>query len=244
MEEREVMVAASDGPMPTLVVRPEIAAAKAVVVMLMDGRGIREPLRDHARRLASAGYYVMLPNLFYRHIGQGPVMDVLDMEWMSVLNAAITPPKAAADVQACLDFARSDPDAPDGPAGLIGYCMGGRLSVVVAQRLGAQIAAVASIHPGYMATRSEDSPHRALDQVSAEVYFGIPETDPHLSPGAVARLRTALDETGVDYRMEILPGVTHGFSVPGNDEYDKPAAERVWECAHDLFARRLGVGAG
>lgn len=242
MRERQVTVVTPDGEMPTFVVQGE--PARGVVVMLMDGRGVREAMRDNARRLARAGYYVMLPSLFYRHAGQGPTEDVLDPAWMTTLNTAITPARAAADVAACLDFAASDPQAPrGGRAGVMGYCMGGRLSVVAAQALGGRIAAVGSIHPGYMATRGETSPHRALDRIAGEVYLGVAEHDPHLSPGAVARLREALDAAGVDYSLEVLPGTGHGFSTPGNDSYDPAAAERVWARLIDLFDRRLAQAA-
>jgi carboxymethylenebutenolidase len=239
MQERTVAVTTPEGEMPTFVVRPEIRPAKAVVVMLMDGRGWREALFDQARRLASVGYYVMFPNLFYRHAGKGPIENVLDMAWMTELNTAITQPKAGADVDACLAFAAADPAAPKGKAGVMGFCMGGRLSVTVSQQLGDRIAAAAALHPGYLATRAETSPHLALNNISAELYLGVAEHDEHLSPGAVARFKAALDAAKVNYTLEVLPGSGHGYSTPGNEEYHKPSAEKAWERIFDLFERRL-----
>lgn len=240
MLERTVEVATPEGRMPTFVVSPEIRAAKAVVVMLMDGRGWREPMFDQARRLASVGYYVMLPNLFYRHAGKGPIVDVTDMDWMTELNGAITPPRATSDVAACLDFAETDPTAPKGgKAGVMGFCMGGRLSITVSQGLGGRIAAAAALHPGYLATRKPTSPHLALNNIKAELYVGVAEHDPHLSPGAVARFSEALKATDITCCLEVLPGSGHGYSTPGNEAYHKPSAERAWERIFDLFERRL-----
>jgi len=239
MLERIVVVTTPEGEMPTLIVHPEIRPAKAVVVMLMDGRGWREALFDQARRLASVGYYVMFPNLFYRHAGQGPIENVQDMAWMTTLNAAITPPRAGSDVDSCLTFAASDPAAPKGKAGVMGFCMGGRLSVTVSQQLGDKIAAAAALHPGYLATKAETSPHLALDRISAELYLGVAEHDEHLSPGAVQRFRTALDATDIRHVLEVLPGSKHGYSTPGNETYHKPSAEKAWERIFDLFERRL-----
>lgn len=241
LAERRAVVRTADGEMPTLVVHPATGPACAVVVMLMDGRGIREGMRENARRLAGAGYYVLLPNLYYR--SGADVEDVEGaLEEMRQLAAPLTKVSAPADVAACLDFAAADPAASrERPIGLIGYCMGGRLAVVAAQALGDRIAAVASIHPSSMATRSEDSPHLALDRISAEIHFSIPEHDRFLSPGAVARLRGALDAQGVDYTMEILAGEHHGFSTPGNEQYSRPAAERAWTQSLALFERRLAA---
>jgi carboxymethylenebutenolidase len=238
MREAQARIYTADGAMPVFVVAHDDPAA--VIVMLMDGRGIREALRDQARKLAGAGYYVLLPNFFYRPAGDGPTEDIEDMARITELNALLTPARAATDVGACLAFTDADPAAPKGPAGLIGYCMGGRLSVVAAQALGDRIGAVASLHPGYMATRSEASPHRHLDRIAAPIYFGLPETDPHLSPGAVERLREALDANGIEYEIEILPGCTHGYSVPGNEDYHREAAERAWAKSLALFGDRLG----
>ena len=240
MLERRVTVTTPDGEMPTFIVHPEIRPAKAVVVMLMDGRGWREALFDQVRRLASTGYYVMFPNLFYRHAGKGPIEDVADMTWMTELNSAITQPRAGADVDACLAFAAGDPAAPKGgKAGVMGFCMGGRLSITVAQQLGGKISAAAALHPGYLATKAESSPHLALDNIKAELYLGVAEHDPHLSPGAVARFKAAIDATDIRYALDVLPGSEHGYSTPGNEAYHKPSAEKAWERVFDLFDRRL-----
>lgn len=243
MIERSQSISTKDGQMPTFVAHGD--HPKAVVVMLMDGRGVRPAKRDLARRLAGDGYYAMLPNLFYRHAGQGKIEDVTDMAWMTTLNTSITPERAVADIEACLAAAAADPQGPPKgrQAGLIGFCMGGRLSVVAAQALGRRIGAVASLHPGYMATRAETSPHRHLDKITAEIYFGLPEHDDHLSPGAVARLREALDANRVDYKMEVLDGASHGFSVPGSDVYHPKHAEHAWARAVELFDRRLAAPA-
>lgn len=240
MLERNVTVATPDGQMPAFVTCPEARPPKAVVVMIMDGQGWREPMFDNARRLASVGYYVIMPQMFYRRIGQGPVENVLDMDWMTTLNTDITPAKATEDIAACLAFAAADPAAPKGgKAAVMGFCMGGRLSVSVSQGLGDRIACAAALHPGYLATKQPNSPHLALDRISAELYLGVAEHDPHLSPAAVARFTEALNAAGVKYSLEVLPGSGHGYSTPGNDAYHKPSAERAWERIFELFERRL-----
>ena len=66
MIEREITVTTPEGDMPTFLFHPDGDGPHPVVLYLMDAPGIRGALRDMARRLASAGYYVMLPNLYYR----------------------------------------------------------------------------------------------------------------------------------------------------------------------------------
>src|SRR5215471_12796922 len=66
MIEKQIAIATPSGPMNTFIVHPERGGPHPVILFFMDAPGIREELRNMARRLASVGYYVMLPNLFYR----------------------------------------------------------------------------------------------------------------------------------------------------------------------------------
>ncbi len=66
MIERRIEIATADGRMNTFVCHPERGAPHPVIIFFMDAPGIREELRDMARRLGTVGYYVMLPNLYYR----------------------------------------------------------------------------------------------------------------------------------------------------------------------------------
>lgn len=238
--ENTVPVHTAAGDMPTFIVHPAKGGPFPVIVMLMDAGGIRDGLRQNARDLATQNYYVMLPNLFHRSAGTGPIEDLHDMARITELNTGLKNEDAVGDVAACARHAGQDAHARDADhIGLIGYCMGGRLSVTVAQALGEQVAAVVSLHPGYMATRSESSPHLFLDNIKAKVYFGLAETDPHLSSGQVERLKAALDRTGVDYQMEILPGTEHGFAVPGRETYSASGARAAEMRARELFASQL-----
>ena len=66
MIERLIDITTPDGAMPTFIVHPEREEPSPVVLVLMDGLGFRAPLQDVARRLATNGYYAMLPDLYYR----------------------------------------------------------------------------------------------------------------------------------------------------------------------------------
>ena len=64
MLEQTLDIAGNDGAMETFICRPERGSHPAAF-FLMDAPGIREELRDMVRRLASVGYCVLLPNLYY-----------------------------------------------------------------------------------------------------------------------------------------------------------------------------------
>ena len=73
MIEKILDVPTKDGTIETFVCHPERGGPYPPVLFLMDAPGIREELYDMARRLATVGYYVLLPNLYYR-AGRTPSM--------------------------------------------------------------------------------------------------------------------------------------------------------------------------
>src|SRR5688572_26486429 len=120
MIEQTVDIATRDGKATTFIVHPERDAPHPVVLFFMDAPGIREELRDMARRIAAAGYYVMLPNLYYRR-GVLELKDLPPLPEKEVrarmfdLMGSINIPMIMADTDALLSFADRDPAASPGP---------------------------------------------------------------------------------------------------------------------------------
>lgn len=242
MPDRNETVTTADGTMDVFVTHPEGDGPFPVVVQLMDGLGMREELRDHARRTASWGYYVVAPDMFYRDGLKGP-LDFGDEGQRDRIMAAIgalTAARATGDVEAALKLAEDDPAADAGRIGLYGFCMGGKLTLELSQTMGDRIAAGASIHPGGLATDAPNSPHRHLDRVSAELYFGIADKDAMATPEQMTELDKALSAADVVYELEWHPGALHGYMMPSRAElYNEPAAETVWKRMESLFERNL-----
>jgi len=243
MLEREIGILTDDGAMPTFVTHPEEHGPHPCVILFMDALGIREELRDMARRIGTVGYYVMLPNLFYRW--GGPSFDPAllpsrgpDPEMMR-LNQALTHALCLGDTRALLEFAAADPAARD-PTGAVGYCMGGRHAYAAAGAFPDRIAAMASLHGGFQVTDRPDSAHLLTRHIRAECYFGFADGDPLSPPGHQETIAAECRRHGVTARLEVHPGARHGFTFPTRYCYDKPAAERVWERVLALFRRRLG----
>lgn len=243
MTERIEMVSTPDGSMEVFTVHPdEPGRSYPVIVQLMDGIGMREELRDHARRTASWGYHVIAPDLYYRFGLKGP-LDFSDPAQRDAIMTAIrnlTAERATSDIEAVLALARNDPAARDGRIGIYGFCMGGKLTLELAQTLGDRVAAVASIHPGSLVTAAPQSPHRHLDRITAELYFGIADNDAMATPEQMAELEQALRDREIPYLLEWHPGALHGFMMPSRSElYNEQAAEKVWDRMKALFSRLL-----
>jgi carboxymethylenebutenolidase len=244
MIEQTVDIPTRDGRTTTFIVHPEREGPHPVVLFFMDAPAIREELRDMARRIATVGYYVMLPNLYYRH----GVMELADLPPLEEQAArarmfgfmnSLTIPIVMEDADALLDYADRDPAANKGPVGALGYCMSGRYAINFAARYPERVGAAASIYGVQLVTDEADSPHLVAPKASAELYFACAETDAYAPMEMVEALDAALKSSGARAEVEIYPGVHHGFAFPQRAVYDKPSAERHWERLFALFRRNL-----
>ncbi len=240
MIETQVDLTTPDGTMPTFLFHPEYDGPHPVVLYLMDAPSVRPALRDMASRLASAGYYVMLPYLFYRG---GPYrefgMSDEDMHARRELMGTVTPAGIVRDAEALLALADEDPAAADGPVGAIGFCMSGGLTLSIAKAFPERVRAAASIHGGWLVRDSPDSPHLDLDDVQAEVYLAWCANDPTAPEDTIPPVREALESAGIPYTLDFVDWAVHGFAPKGTDRYDRRASELHWERVHALLRRRL-----
>ncbi|HEY7852319.1 MAG TPA: dienelactone hydrolase family protein [Caulobacteraceae bacterium] len=246
MIEHTVEVPTRDGASTTFICHPERGGPHPLIIFYMDAPAIREELRDMVRRLASAGYYVMLPNLYYRAgvLELGPFAgpgDGATREKMMGLMNGLTIPMVMEDTDALLAFADSQGAASKGPAGAVGYCMSGQFAINAAARHPRRFAAAASIYGVRLVTDAADSPHLAAARASAELYFACAETDHWAPPAMVQALTAAMADPTIDAEVEVYPGVEHGFAFPGRAAYNRAAAERHWERLFALFTRRLNA---
>lgn len=245
MIERELDVPTTDGAMNTFVTHPETGGPHPLALLLMDAPGRREELSDMARRLGASGYYVMLPNLYYRRtrdFARDFAPDPLHRAAMVAHMNSLTNAMVCADARACFAVADADPAAAAGAVGVVGYCMSGPFAFALAALAPDRVAAAASFHGVRLATEALDSPHLDAARVRGELYFGCAETDEWAPPEMIERLDAQLAAVGARYRIEWYPGTQHGFVFPNRPAYQRAAAERHWERLLDLFARNLSPG--
>jgi carboxymethylenebutenolidase len=204
------------------------------VVLYMDAFGIRPELAGMASRLASHGYVVAVPNLYYRTpfapfdpkavAAEGPERD----RFRSMI-ASIDHAKVIRDTRAVIDWLDGHASVRKGRFGALGYCMGGGYALSAAGSFPDRFDVAASFHGGSLATDKPDSPHRLAGRMRARVYIGAAEIDATFPPEQRDRLAQALTESGVRHTIETYANTRHGFAVTGHLAYDREASERHWE---------------
>ena len=242
MIERQLDIATKDGASSTFIVHPDRNGPFPVIVFLMDAPAIREELRDMARRFASSGYYVMLPNLYYRSgvMEIGPLSqdpnDPSRKRMFDLMNT-LEIPMVLGYIDGMLAFAQGYPATNSLSVGTVGYCMSGRFAVCAAGHRPESVKATASIYGVRLVTENDDSPHLIAKSSPAEFYFACAERD-HWAPQEMVD-QLVKDLKGANGEVEQYPDTDHGFAFPKRPAYNKLAAEQHWERVLSLFNRRL-----
>jgi carboxymethylenebutenolidase len=234
-----------EGLCPSYVYKPGGRGPWPGVLVFMDGLGIRPAMLEIGERLATHGYFVLLPDLFYRagpYEPMDPKAIFTDPEKRKILFekfiALATQAHIMSDTSAFLDYLQAQPEVRPGGIGTTGYCMGGMMSLCAAGTHPERIAATALYHAGRLATDSPDSPHRLAPQIRSRVYVAGAIEDQSFPDDMKNRLGDALTQAKVDHVIETYQA-KHGWVFRDMPVYDAAASERHWTTLLALFDATL-----
>lgn len=252
MRERHVEIATPDGRMDTFVTHPDGAGPCSGVIVYMDVWGVREELYDIARRIATVGYYCMVPDLYYRfgrishefrdEHGRMISLEALDDARRQQVRAPmlrLTDDMVVRDTAAMLAFMDGGEPVIQGSVGAIGYCMGGRHVIRAAGAYPDRFKASASLHGTRLVVDASDSPHHSALKAAGELYCGFAEHDPFSPMSTVKTLAECLTQPSLKYTYEVHLGTEHGYALPDRDIFHKQASNRDWELIFAMFRRQL-----
>ncbi|MET0525787.1 MAG: dienelactone hydrolase family protein [Nocardioides sp.] len=244
---RTIEIQATDGPAEDYLTGE---AGRPGVLFYIDAIGLRLRIEEMADRIASWGYVVLAPNVFYRDgraadLAPQAGQDLRDPGAREAFMASgvmdrvrgLTPDRSGPDAEAWV--ATLAEHAGDGPIGVSGYCMGARLAVRTAGQFPGTVAAAGGFHGGGLVTDDPASPHLAIDGSTAQYAFGHADQDRSMPLEAVEALEKALAEAGRPHVNEVYAGAAHGYTMADTSMYDEAATERHFEVLHDLLDRTL-----
>ena len=241
MVERDSHIETPDGRMDIFETCQQADGRFGTVLFYMDAPGIREELRNMARRIAARGYLVILPNLYYRQVqASSPVFAEAPFDEKVAYARHIDNRLVLRDTEAMLSYIDTHPRADAAAIGALGFCMSGAFVLTAAGACPARIRCAASVYGVNLVTDGEDSPHLLADRVAGELYFACAEHDDYVPDDVIPRLEKHLAACEVDFCVDWYPGTRHGFAFPDReDAYDRASAERLWERLFALFERHL-----
>jgi carboxymethylenebutenolidase len=234
MSGKRIDLRTPDGTMDTYTFQSGGEGPWPAVIIYMDAFGIRPQLDEMAQRLASNGFFVVVPNLYYRSGAFAPFdpkqvfVEGPEQKRFRGMIQSIDPTMIMRDTGAVLDYLDNEPCVREGAMGAVGYCMGGGYAISALGVFAERVTVAASFHGASLATDKPDSPHLLAGRMRGRLYVGIAGIDPGFPVEQRDRLEQALSDASVDYTLEVYEGVKHGFAVTGHLVYDRVASERHW----------------
>jgi carboxymethylenebutenolidase len=248
--DSDVEVRTPSGVCDAARIHPVGQGPRPAVILFVDAFGLRPSMRDMAKCLAADGYTVLVPNPYYRSVkapGIGPGFDFTnpaDRAKLEALRAPLTSDAVMQDAAAYVKFLDAQPSVDKrAPMGVVGYCMGGAMTLQAAAAVPDRIGAGASFHGGALVTDKPDSPHLLVAKMKAQYYFGIAANDDQRQPDAKLKLDEAFHAANLPAKIEVYAGTQHGWCVKdmplhdGKPIYNEAQAERAWGELTALYKR-------
>lgn len=215
------------------------------VVVIHHMPGFDEASKEIVRRFGSWGYAAVCPNLHHRE-APGAASD--DAAAANRAAGGVPDERLVGDVRGAVEHLRSVPGA-SGRVGVIGYCSGGRQSVLAASALPVDAAvdcygAFVLSDPPPDSGRPPMSLRDRLPGLHAPLLGLFGAEDTHPSPEEVEELGRALSAQGTPHTFHTFDGAGHGFFAVDRPSYRPAAATEGWRLVADFFAEHLGSPQG
>ena len=250
--DTDVSVKTPDGTCDAALIHPKAGHWPGAIIFT-DIFGLRPTMREMAKRLARDGYTVLVPNPFYRSTkAPGLSLDFdfsspADRAKLDAYRAPMTPEAVMRDAAAYVAYLDAQSSVNRrAKIGVVGYCMGGPMTLQAAAANPDRIGAGASFHGGGLVTDKPASPHLLVAKIKAQFYFGIAQSDDAKQPDAKIKLKEAFEAAQLPVAIEVYAGTLHGWCVKdmplqaGKPIYNEPEAERAWQELTALYRRALG----
>lgn len=241
--EKEVAIKTPDGTCDAYFVYP--AKPSAAVLIWPDILGLRPAFRQMGKRLAEAGYTVLVINPFYR-MKPAPVVapgakfsDPDTRKALMGLAGGLNATTHVTDAKAFITWLDAQPQVDKRrKIGTTGYCMGGPMVLRTAATVPDRVGAAGTFHGGGLVSKAADSPHLSIPQMKASFLIAIAENDDKREPESKDILKQAFTAAKREAEVEVYPA-QHGWCPPDGEVYDEKQAEKAWARMLDLFKKSL-----
>lgn len=238
IETKLLNIPTESGQCDSFVAFPKDGGSHPAVIVFMDIYGPRNNLYKMCEQMAGFGFYVLLPNIFYRH-KKVPLTDgkfPLTEKTREAALAQVLPflrslnhHEVMKDVGSFIHFLREQPEVKNSPMGTVGYCMGGGLSLRAAADYHEDIGVAASFHGGGLVSDDVESVHLQLKNIKGEIYAAHADEDQSMTDLMIEIFETAMRDAEVKGTSEIYKGSKHGFAMLDLPAGNEEAAQRHWE---------------
>jgi carboxymethylenebutenolidase len=242
LETRDVTFQSDGFAMRAYLARPKAPGTYPAVIVLHEAFGLVEHERDVARRFANAGFIALAPDVYSRI---GAPQNASDMTEVRAKMFGLTDAQVVRDFEAAAAFVRAQPGASS-KVGCVGFCVGGRWTLLVACSSGKLDAAI-DCWGGFITRATPDAvttparPTPVIDlaaNLHCPLYIVCGEEDQNPSPADAAELAKRLE--GKKFQLEVFKNAGHAFFADYRPSYREAAAFELWPKMVAFFKTHLG----
>ena len=201
------------------------------VLVIQEWWGLDSGIKENAERLAAAGFVALAPDLYHGELAEHDEMDKA-----AHLMQSLPADRAAKDMSGAVDFLASHPKVTGNGVGVVGFCMGGMLSFLIAAGRGDKVKAAV---PFYGFPQGDSEPD--WTNLTAKVQGHMAEHDEYFPPAAAHALEAKLRAMGKDVTLTVHPGTGHAFMGPHNalGTLNAALAAKIWPQAFTFLKETL-----
>jgi carboxymethylenebutenolidase len=243
IESREINFESDGAKMGGYLARPKASGTYPGVLILHEAFGLVEHERDVARRFANQGFIALAPDVYSR---VGAPKSASDMNEVRTKMFGLRDAQLVRDFEAAAAFLRAQPGC-SGKVGCVGFCVGGRWTLLFACSSD-KINAAVDCWGGFVhrATPEEIStPQRPtpvidlIPQLHCPLYVVCGEEDQNPSPEIAAEIRKRLEAAGKKFQLEIFKNAGHAFFADYRPSYREKPAFELWPKMVSFFKENL-----
>ncbi len=227
-------VTTPDGTMPAYLAEPTTPGRHPAVLVIMEAFGLVAHIEDVARRIASEGYVALAPDVYWRDLPDNK-FGYDELPKAIGLMQKVNDQKVVQDLSAALDFLAARPNVNAAKVGCTGFCMGGRLTFLLAAERPERIAAAAPFYGGGIAGLLDKAA-----KIRAPLYLFFGDRDAFIPLDQVKKIDAKLAELGKTHTTKVYSGADHGFFCNDRGSYDAKSAADAWSELKAFFKKNLG----
>ena len=231
-----VQLNTSDGKMDAYVAQPKDGGSYPGVVVIQEAFGVNDHMKKVTERIAAEGYVAICPDIFHRETER--VIPFSDMAKAIAAMQRVQDPKAMEDVGAAIAQLKSQGNVKAGSLGVVGFCMGGRLTYLTAAHHANDVKCAVPYYAGGV-TMGNPSPLSRTGEIKCPMYLFFGAKDQLIPMDQVNQINTELKTKQVPFQMEIYPDAGHGFFCDERGSYHEKSATDAWEKTKSFFAQHL-----
>ena len=190
------------------------------VLVIQEWWGLDWGIKEMADQLGEAGFVALAPDLYHGELAEHDEMDKA-----SHLMTTMPADRAGRDMSGAIDYLLAHPSVTSRSVGVVGFCMGGLLSFIIAAN---RPDAVKAVVPFYGFPQGDAEPDWST--LSAVVKGHMAEKDDFFPPAAAHALEAKLRAMGKDVTLTVHPGTGHAFMAPHNalKTHNPELAKKIW----------------